>query len=93
MADLPADYPLYIPYSGPALLTTSLLNKGSAFSQEERANFNLTGLLPPRYETIEEQAVVDHDIEHAWHSPRVVRTYKHRVALADDQRQSGTAGG
>lgn len=56
MADLPADYPLYIPYSGPALLTTPLLNKGSAFSQEERANFNLTGLLPPRYETIEEQA-------------------------------------
>ncbi|MCR6653651.1 MAG: NAD-dependent malic enzyme [Cellvibrionaceae bacterium] len=56
MADLPADYPLYIPYSGPALLTTPLLNKGSAFSLEERANFNLTGLLPPRYETIEEQA-------------------------------------
>lgn len=50
------DHPLYIPYAGPALLTTPLLNKGSAFSQEERASFNLTGLLPPRYETIEEQA-------------------------------------
>ncbi len=47
--------PLYIPYAGPALLTTPLLNKGSAFSKEERASFNLTGLLPPRYETIEEQ--------------------------------------
>ena len=56
MADSSADHPLYIPYSGPALLTTPLLNKGSAFSQEERASFNLTGLLPPRYETIEEQA-------------------------------------
>lgn len=56
MADSTADYPLYIPYSGPALLTTPLLNKGSAFTQEERASFNLTGLLPPRYETIEEQA-------------------------------------
>lgn len=56
MADSSADYPLYIPYSGPALLTTPLLNKGSAFTQEERASFNLTGLLPPRYETIEEQA-------------------------------------
>lgn len=56
MTDDSAPYPLYIPYAGPALLTTPLLNKGSAFSQEERTNFNLTGLLPPRYETIEEQA-------------------------------------
>ncbi|NQZ80234.1 MAG: NAD-dependent malic enzyme [Colwellia sp.] len=48
-------HPLYIPYSGPSLLETPLLNKGSAFSAEERANFNLTGLLPPRYETIDEQ--------------------------------------
>ena len=48
--------PLYIPYSGSTLLETPLLNKGSAFSLSERQNFNLTGLLPPRYETIEEQA-------------------------------------
>lgn len=48
--------PLYIPYAGPALLETPLLNKGSAFSQEERDSFNLAGLLPPRFETIEEQA-------------------------------------
>lgn len=47
--------PLYIPYAGPNLLETPLLNKGSAFTREERAMFNLTGLLPPRYETIEEQ--------------------------------------
>lgn len=47
--------PLYIPHAGPSLLETPLLNKGSAFTREERIAFNLTGLLPPRYETIEEQ--------------------------------------
>ncbi len=48
------DY-LYIHHAGPALLETPLLNKGCAFDARERAAFNLNGLLPPRYETIEEQ--------------------------------------
>ncbi|MDP7593218.1 MAG: NAD-dependent malic enzyme [Litorilituus sp.] len=47
--------PLYIPYAGPTLLETPLLNKGSAFDKHERIHFNLTGLLPPRFETIDEQ--------------------------------------
>jgi len=47
--------PIYISYAGPSLLETPLLNKGSAFSGRERLNFNLIGLLPPRYENIEEQ--------------------------------------
>ena len=46
---------LYTAYSGPALLETPLLNKGSAFNETERKIFNLMGLLPTRYETIEEQ--------------------------------------
>jgi len=46
---------LYTYYAGPALLETPLLNKGSAFTKEERIAFNLIGLLPPRYETIEQQ--------------------------------------
>jgi malate dehydrogenase (oxaloacetate-decarboxylating) len=46
---------LYTHYAGPALLETPLLNKGSAFTERERKSFNLLGLVPPRYESIEEQ--------------------------------------
>lgn len=49
--------PLYIPYAGLALLSTPLLNKGAAFSAEERRSFNLEGLLPEATETIQEQVV------------------------------------
>lgn len=49
------DRPVYISYAGPSLLETPLLNKGSAFTYEERLNFNLIGLLPRTVETIEEQ--------------------------------------
>ncbi|MBE8717220.1 NAD-dependent malic enzyme [Cellvibrio polysaccharolyticus] len=48
--------PIYIPFAGPALLEAPLLNKGSAFSEYERQQFNLEGLLPYNIETIEEQA-------------------------------------
>lgn len=47
--------PLYIPYAGPALLETPLLNKGSAFTEQERQSFNLAGLLPHAVETIDDQ--------------------------------------
>lgn len=48
--------PLYIPYAGNTLLELPLLNKGSAFNEEERTNFNLHGLIPQVVETIEEQS-------------------------------------
>jgi malate dehydrogenase (oxaloacetate-decarboxylating) len=39
------------------LLDTPLLNKGTAFSPEERTELGLTGLLPPQAETLDEQAL------------------------------------
>ena len=41
--------------SGKNLLTTPQLNKGTAFSEEERHQFELLGKLPNRVETIDEQ--------------------------------------
>lgn len=49
------------PHGGPtypwshALLTNSLLNKGTAFTERERDALGLRGLLPPKVFTIEEQ--------------------------------------
>ena len=39
------------------LLDTPTLNKGTAFTEEERTEFGLHGLLPPHIETLDEQAV------------------------------------
>ncbi len=41
--------------TGRLLLENSLLNKGTAFSMEERSELELHGLLPPRVESMEEQ--------------------------------------
>ncbi|CAM3999990.1 NAD-dependent malic enzyme [Psychrobacter arenosus] len=54
---MPNERPLYIPFAGPILLEMPLLNKGSAFTSEERDSFNLAGLLPHNIETIEEQSL------------------------------------
>src|SRR5271165_5476608 len=40
---------------GMAVLTTPLLNKGTAFTAEERETLGLTGLLPPVISTLEAQ--------------------------------------
>jgi len=44
-----------ISVTGQALLENPLLNKGSAFSEEERREFGLSGLVPPHVSTTEEQ--------------------------------------
>src|SRR4029453_8777567 len=42
---------------GVDLLDTPLINKGTAFTDEERTQFGMHGLLPPHVETLEEQVV------------------------------------
>jgi malate dehydrogenase (oxaloacetate-decarboxylating) len=42
---------------GMDLLNRQLLNKGTAFTEEERRQFGLDGLLPPHCESLEEQVV------------------------------------
>ena len=42
---------------GTELLERPLLNKGTAFTEEERAEFGLHGILPPHLETLDEQVV------------------------------------
>ncbi len=42
---------------GTDLLKIPLLNKGTAFTEEERTRFGLQGLLPPHVETLDEQVV------------------------------------
>src|SRR5579859_892202 len=48
---------LEVPLRGRQLLDCSLLNKGSAFPEQERREFGLIGLLPAHVSTLEEQAV------------------------------------
>ena len=48
--------PLAVSASGIELLSNPLLNKGTAFSLEERDAFELHGLVPTHVETIEERA-------------------------------------
>ena len=43
--------------TGTQLIDTPLLNKGTAFTKEERNLLLLEGLLPPHYETLDEQIV------------------------------------
>jgi len=47
--------PITTKLRGQALLREPLLNKGTAFSLEERAQLGLNGLLPPQVKTLEQQ--------------------------------------
>ena len=44
-----------VPFTGHLLLDNPMLNKGSAFTEEERRELGLMGLLPPHPSTVDEQ--------------------------------------
>ena len=47
--------PLKCALKGTVLLNHSYFNKGSAFTKQERRDFELSGLLPQRVQTLEQQ--------------------------------------
>jgi len=54
--DMPARIaPIVVDKTGPELLRDPLLNKGTAFTEEERDAFGLHGLLPPHVGSLEGQ--------------------------------------
>src|ERR1700740_2891828 len=63
------------PLAGYHLLADSLLNKGTAFSEEERDAFELHGLLPPRVASLDEQ------VERRLHALRSFSTDLERYAF------------
>jgi len=66
---------------GPALLHDPLLNKGTAFTERERAAYGLRGLLPPHVHTMEEQ--VQRVMDNYHHKENDLERYVHLSALQD----------
>ena len=67
--------------TGIALLRDPNLNKGSAFTLEERESLGLTGLLPPRVHTIDEQ--VQRILENLRKQSTDIERYVYLIALQD----------
>ncbi|HEX2625397.1 MAG TPA: NAD-dependent malic enzyme [Candidatus Limnocylindrales bacterium] len=61
-ATRPAPPVVHVTQRGHALIQQPLLNKGTAFTESERDDLGLRGLLPPRVSSIEEQVALE--LEH-----------------------------
>ncbi|HEY7589753.1 MAG TPA: oxaloacetate-decarboxylating malate dehydrogenase [Candidatus Limnocylindrales bacterium] len=66
---------------GQAVIGQALLNKGTAFSEEERDTLGLRGLLPSRVTTIDEQVALE--LEHVRRKPEELERYIGLAALQD----------
>jgi malate dehydrogenase (oxaloacetate-decarboxylating) len=68
-------------YTGQRLLEDPLLNKGSAFTDEERRQFGLLGLLPPHVASLDEQ--LTRTYENYCRQPTDLERYDFLAALHD----------
>lgn len=66
---------------GQMLLDHALLNKGSAFTEEERRKFGLLGLLPPHVSSVEEQ--LERNLANFLRCSTDLERYIYLVALQD----------
>jgi len=74
------DY-LEVNQSGSDLLHNPIINKGTAFTEDERREFTLNGLLPPHVSTLQEQ--LDRTYENYLHKNDNIERYINLRALQD----------
>jgi len=75
------DETMEVSLTGLALLTHPRLNKGSAFTEEERRELGLLGLLPPHPATMEEQ--LGRTYENYQRKPTDIEKYVYLASLQD----------